>query len=172
MKVILSWGPKRTNIKYRVAGADLERANQFLAEREEWGRFDGQFSYRWRGDARGNVLSVKLEPSFTITMPTWRGYRDQPQECKDEWDAMWRALRRHEGRHHNIFEQGLARLVGKLESLVGAKGTEVAALIKKENAIIQSDHNKFDRETDHGGSRGVELTITEKCKSKQASKEK
>lgn len=99
MKVTVSWGPKVTSATFQVAGANLEQAALALSERDEWGSFVGRLSHRWKGDARGNALSVQLDPSFTITMPVWRAYRNQPQECNDEWDSMWRALRKHEDGH-------------------------------------------------------------------------
>lgn len=163
MRVTVSWGAKNTSGKFLVYGTNLKEALRELSARGEWGRFEGRLSHQWKGDARGNALSVTLVPSFTITMPVWRAYPKQPQECKDAWDAMWRALQKHEDGHRAIFENGVLSLTRTLESLTGVTGTVVERLIGEGRAAIQRRHDEFDRETDHGRSRGVELTISEKC---------
>lgn len=167
MKVNLNWGRRNTSATYRVTGADLESVLRSLMARDEWGRFESTLAYKWAGDAQGNVKSVTLEPSFTITMPTWPPYRSQPQSCKDEWDAMWRALRKHEDGHKSLFEQGVATIVRKLESLNQATGSDVDNLMSQSESDIQSEQDKYDTSTDHGRSRGVELTITDQCKAKK-----
>lgn len=166
MKVNLNWGRRNTSATYRVRGADLDSVSRSLMARDEWGRFESNLPYKWAGDARGNVESVTLEPTFTITMPSWPLYRNQPQACKDEWDAMWRALREHEDGHRDLFEQGVATIVSKLESLDQATSGEVDNLMKSTRKDIQSEQDKYDTKTDHGRSRGVELTITDQCKAK------
>ena len=167
-KVTVSWGPKEANRQFRVAGVDLAQVAVALSEREEWGGFVWRLTQEWKGNARGNVLPAKIEPSFTIRMPTWRAYRNQSQECKDEWDAVWQALERHG--HRAIFENSVTSMADILESLMEATSEDVDELIRRERVAIQSGQDDFDRETDHGRSRGVELAVTEKCSSKGASR--
>lgn len=166
MKVNLHWGAKNSNAKFRVDGADLESVCKTLNNLSEWGKFEGSFPFSWKGDAQENVIFVRIEPTFTITMPTWPGYRNQPQECKDAWDAMWRALEKHENGHREIFERGVSKIVSDLEAMEDIKGSEINTLIQKAEKAIQDEHDKFDRETDNGRSRGVNLTISDKCKSR------
>ncbi len=169
MTVDLHRGAKNSNAKFRVAGVDLEHGYRALSDREEWGEFKGAISYKRKGDAQRNVTSVRIVPTFPIAMPTWPGCRNQPQECKEAWDTMWRALKKHETGHCEIFERGLSRIVGDLETLQDAKGSELDAFMREAMKAIQAEHNKFDRKTDHGSSRGVELLIPDKCRSKSKS---
>jgi len=166
MKVDVNWGPRRENAHYRANGADLERAMRFLMGRDEWGIFVGSFSYKWKADAKGNVSSVKIEPTFTVTMPSWPAYRNQPQQCMDEWDTMWHALRKHEDGHRDIFERNISRIVAKLEALEETSGREIDDMMEKGRSDIQNEHDAYDMRTDHGKSQGVELTIVEECRSK------
>lgn len=166
MKVNLNWGRKNTSATYRVEGSNLESVSGSLMARDEWGHFESHLPYKWADDGHGNVKSVTLEPSFTILMPSWPHYRNQPQACKDEWDAMWRALRKHEDGHKSLFEQGVAAIVRKLESLDQATQSDLDNLMRQTESDIQSEQNKYDTSTDHGRSRGVELTITEQCKAR------
>lgn len=164
MKVNLNWGQRNTRATYRVAGANLDGVLRSLLARGEWGSFEGDLPYQSRGDAQGNVKSVTLTPTYTITMPVWANYRTQPQACKDEWDEMWRALYQHEDGHRSLFEEGVATIARKLEELEQATSGEIDNLMRQSGSDIQSAQDKFDNSTDHGRSRGVELTITDQCK--------
>ncbi len=167
MKVLLHWGARNTQATYRVEAADLESAAKVLNGREEWGHFAGRFSWKWTGDAKGNATSVRIEPTFTITMPSWPAYREQPQPCKDAWDEMWRALRRHEEGHKELFTDALSGLVDQLEALDAATGREIDDLMEKTESAIQSAQSEYDTKTDHGRSQGVVLTITDQCRTKR-----
>jgi predicted secreted Zn-dependent protease len=166
IKVELNWGAKNSSATYRAAGKDLDGVAKVLSGRGEWGKFEGTIGYKWQGDAKGNATLVRLTPAYTITMPVWPGYRNQPQACKNAWDIMWRALKKHEDGHKQIFTLGVSDLVSKLEALRNAKGSEIDTLVGKASEEIQAKHDKFDRETDHGRSRGVELVLSDECKSK------
>ena len=166
IKVELNWGARNSSATYRVAGNDLDGVAKVLGGREEWGKFEGTIDYKWQGDAEGHAKRVRLTPAYTLTMPSWPGYRKQPRTCKDAWDTMWRALKKHEDGHKQIFTRGVSDLVSKLEALRNAKGSEIDTLIGKTSKQIQAEHDKYDRETDHGRSRGVELVLSDECKSK------
>jgi predicted secreted Zn-dependent protease len=168
LKVYLNWGPKNRNAKFRVKANDLESAIAVLSGREEWGKFDSSCPYKWKDGRNGNVASITLTPTFTITMPNWPGYRNQPQKCKDEWDAMWKALYRHENGHRVRFENGISKLVNKLEAMESLKTNEVDAVMSQAKKRMQDRQDEFDRETDHGRSRGVEVTLTERCRKKKS----
>ncbi len=165
MKVVVNWGAKNTSAKYEVVARDLEGSLQFLMQRgDEWGSFLGDFQYRWSADGAGRVQTVTLSPTYTITMPNWRGYRRIAQECQNEWDTMWRALERHEDGHRAIFDQGITTLVSDLNALTSATGSQIDARMQQARSDIQDAHDAYDTRTDHGKSQGVELFIPEKCK--------
>lgn len=159
MKVDRNWGERNTNAKFLVKGKDIASAAKFLKARGEWGRFEGYISYKWKGNGRGIVTSVKLTPSFKITMPTWPAYRNQQQDIKDDWDAMYKALRKHEEGHREIFEGGVRKLVEDLEALGVVKGGDVETMISKAKDAIQEKHDSYDTKTEHGRLTGVELKI-------------
>ena len=168
MTVTVNWGPRITDAKYTVPGADLESADKFISGREEAGSFDYDFpASSFKRDSGGNVTSFTFTPSFKLTMPTWPAYRKQPQECKDAWDDMWRAVEKHELEHRRIFEQGFAKLVRELEQTPHMPFEDLKTSLCKAKAALQKQHDDFDTETDHGRSRGSELIIPEKCKAKQ-----
>ncbi|MBF0107965.1 MAG: DUF922 domain-containing protein [Magnetococcales bacterium] len=167
LMVNLTWGPRNKNAEFRVDAADLENALRILVGRDEWGLFKGNIQYKWKADANKNVTSVNLMPTYTITMPRWTGYTRQPQECKDAWDIMWRALYEHEDGHRKIFELGTMNLVSGLEEIESQTSVNVDNFLKRKIQDMQNEQDQFDRETDHGRSRGVELTVTDHCRKKE-----
>lgn len=168
MKVHLHWGKRAANAKFTVRAKSLEEAREALDARgdDEWGSFVSDVPYKTKTGADGNVVWVRIAPSFTLTMPTWPGYRKQPQECKDEWDEMWVALKKHENEHRRQFEEGINKLVTDLKALGPTTREKCEEEMDKAIAAIQKEHDAYDKQTDHGRSRGVELTITERCRSK------
>lgn len=138
----------------------------FLKRREEWGLFEYSFPYKWMGNAQ-NVSSVTIAPTFKITMPTWSAYKDQPQTCKDTWDSMWVALRKHEEGHRKLFEQAMTNLISRLETSETTMSVrDVADLMDKASSDLQGEQDNYDTKTEHGASQGVELLISRVCKSK------
>ncbi len=171
MEVRVNWVAKNTKARYRVEAADLESAVKFMSARDnnEWGVTDYDMQANWKPDAQDNVSAVTIDAKYTITMPRWPAYRSQPQKCKDEWDTMWVALRKHEDGHRERFEQYVSKLKSKLEALATATGRNVEEIVKQVISENASEQEKYDTSTDHGKSRGVELTITPECRSKQKS---
>jgi predicted secreted Zn-dependent protease len=164
MKVRLSWGQRNSGGKFRVEGRNLEAVGQALGGLPEWGKFDGNIQYKWDPDGDGKVRVVKLTASFTISMPVWKQYGTQPAGCKEEWDRMWRALEDHENTHRKIFENGLTKVVNDLEALDATAGSEIDAFMERAKEAMQAEQDGYDRETDHGSSRGVELTVSDECR--------
>ena len=159
MKVDVNWGERNANGTFLVKAKDVASAVRFLQARGEWGRFEGHIPYKWKGDARGMVTSVMLAPSFKITMPTWPAYRNQQQEIKDDWDAMYSALRKHEDGHREIFDGGVRKLVKDLEALGVVKGGGVKSTVRKAAGVIQKKHDSYDTRTEHGRLTGVVLRV-------------
>lgn len=166
MKVDVSWGRRNTNATYHLRAPDLEAALKALKTLPEWGEFAGHSSAKWRQNAQGEVTAVTLEPTFSIKMPSWGAYKKQPQECKDAWDAMFNALRKHEDGHRELFEELVRSLVTKLEALETATPDQIKDMLATTEHDVQDRSDKYDTETDHGVSQGVTLDITEACRSK------
>lgn len=163
MKTSLTWGTKNTGAKFTVKGDTLEDALDDLCNRDEWGRFQGDLEYDSKGDAGGNVSSVALKASYTITMPAWGNLGKQPKKCQDEWNRMCTALRGHEDGHRAVFETGVAALLKKLTALKAGKHDDVDKIVKDALKGIQAGHDKYDASTKHGQTEGVKLTITDEC---------
>ena len=163
MKTSLTWGTKNTGAKFTVKGDTLEDALDDLCNRDEWGRFQGDLEYDSKGDAGGNVSSVALKASYTITMPSWPNVGKQPKKCQDEWNRMCTALRGHEDGHRAVFETGVAALVKKLTDFKAGKHDDVDKIVQAALKGIQAGHDKYDASTKHGQTEGVKLTITDEC---------
>lgn len=165
MKVVVNWGPRNARRTYRVRANNLEQALAVLQGREEWGLFEGSAPYRARIRDR-TVISVELSPTFSIQMPKWLGYRGQPQPCQDEWDRMWRALMDHERGHADLFEASVQKIVSHLEEQASMTRPDLDAYMAGQERQTQDASDSYDRATDHGASRGVELRIVPECRSR------
>ncbi len=166
MKVVVNWGPRRDNVRFKAPGSDLEAVQSFLLRRDEAGSFDFKFSYKWKHDARGQIEKVILMPSYNLSMPAWPAYRRQPASCQAEWDKMWKALKAHEEGHRDIYLQGLQQLTKRLEAMEPVTVAELKEIMERAVKDHQNEHDAYDTSTDHGRSRGVEVTIFDECKSK------
>jgi predicted secreted Zn-dependent protease len=166
MKVDVSWGPKNSNVSYHVSGADLGAALEFLKTRSEWGEFVGDCPAKWRANGRDVVTGVWLEPTSFIRMPSWPAYKTQPQECKNTWDAMYVALRKHEEGHGDLFDQLIKEVAAQIEALETATVAEIKEILASSKTEMQERSDKYDNVTEHGAARGVTLNITEACRSK------
>lgn len=166
MKTTIAWGAKNAGAKFTVKANDLESACTFLESQGEWGHFRGDIQYTSKGDADGNVSSVVLQPTYTITMPSWPNLGKQPKTCKAEWERMYKALLKHEEGHRDRFLTGLKNLESKLKALDSGTHTDVDDLLNQALADIQAEHDSYDASTKNGGSQGVKLTIAEECESK------
>lgn len=163
MKTSLTWGTKNSGAKFTINAADLESACDALSKRDEWGRFEGNLTYDSKGDADGNVTSIVVKASYTITMPSWPALAKQPKTCQAEWNRMCTALRGHEEGHLAVFEKGIATLVKELTALKTGTHEDVETIFNKALADIQTGHNKYDSSTKHGQTEGVDLKITDEC---------
>lgn len=117
MKVQVHWDKKINNAKFNVPGKDIKSAVDFLNARGQWGNFNGNIKYKCWGNTGKVVYKVRLIPSYVITMPNWPAYRNQTQKIKDSWDTMYKALKKHEGGHREIFQQGLNKLIQDIQNL-------------------------------------------------------
>jgi len=165
MKVNIRWGGRNAQLKYTVRGDTLEKVQSVLLAREEVGQFVWTLPYKLKFDAQQTITSLALSPASSIRMPTWPQYRLQPQVCQDQWDSMWKALQSHEKGHADLFESALATLVARLENMQTMQVGECETYITDRMKELDKQQRQYDVQTDHGRSRGVELTITEPCRS-------
>lgn len=165
MKVTVTWGPRKARQSYVLQADSLEQALSVLQARDEWGRFEQRVPYKFKAKAQ-IVTSVALSPTSSILLPRWPMYELQPQSCKDEWDRMLRALKGHEESHATLFESSFRKLVADLEKQTRMTVNDFDSYINRQFEQIQKESDEFDRKTDHGSSRGVELQINAECRSR------
>ena len=159
MKVEVSWDKKTNNAKFKVAGNYIRSAVNYLNSRSEWGSFIGNIKYRYWENAGKIVYKARLIPSYVITMPNWPAYRNQTQKIRDCWDTMYKALKKHEWGHREIFQQGLNKLIQDLQNLSNPTLNDLESLFNESVKTIQKKQDYYDTKTEHGAARGVEITI-------------
>lgn len=166
MKVTVQWAARNALLRYPIQADSLEKVQAVLLAREKPGWFVWSLPYKVKLDSQQRVTSTILSPTSSIHMPTWPQYRSQPQACQDEWDSMWKALKSHEKGHGDLFESALSTMVAYLENQQTMSSSECEDYLKGQYIEIDKRQSRYDTETDHGRSRGVELTISADCRSK------
>jgi hypothetical protein len=151
MKVDVNWVKKTPH--YRLKAKNISDALAELKQRDEWGLFEGHLTTsegKVTVDGQGNAKSIRLVPSWRITMPSWPAYAQQSKQVKESWDTMYRALEEHENGHRDLFLEDFRQLQQKLEALDAAKGVDVQAMIEEADRKAQTRQDKYDVKTNHG----------------------
>lgn len=155
-----SWATEKT-ATYTVTGNNVDQLIEDLNKKGidgGWGNTKFSWSWSYQGNEKNNIFkvsSVKVETTYTITLPSWKGY-DKASKClKDSWDSMYSSLKKHEKRH-----VGIGKDVDKKikEAILKLPGSESEASLKvavdsAAKGIVdanKSDQDKFDTDTDHG----------------------
>lgn len=159
MKLEVNWGVKVNHSTFTVKGNDIKSVVKSLNARGEWGKFKGNIKYKYWDD-KGKVTKVRLIPSYKVMMPSWPKYRNQSQAVKDNWDSMYKALLKHENKHKDIFTNGLNKLKTDIEELSEITVNNLKSMLNTDISAIQKKHDAFDKKTEYGAARGVELTVT------------
>lgn len=106
---------------------------------------------------------VRVELAVTITLPEWEAHGDVPYELQRDWSRFSTALKRHEDRHRQIAADGANATREALQSLRRATCQQVEAdarqLARRIADETEAEHNRFDRETDHGRTQGAEWPL-------------
>jgi predicted secreted Zn-dependent protease len=155
------WG-KKDEVTFKVDAKTLKEAGDELNTRDEWGKFEGDITYDYKSTG-GLVTEVTLKPSYTLSMPKWSGYDKAPQACQQEWDRMYKKLVEHEDGHRDVHAESLAKIEKWLEKAKDLKEKTFFDDFKKLVKEMQDNQKKFDKDTDHGAKKGVELNIAEEC---------
>ena len=154
MKVLMEWGTRNLKGRYSIKAGKYAEVKKFLESRpDRQGLYLGvihQGSILFRTDNSGNVISIKLRPSYSLKMPSWPAYRTQSRDIKERWDAYWRGLEKHELGHHDIFMKGMDRVLTTLEAQELVKKGEIKQKLEEFKTSLQKEHDDYDTRTDHG----------------------
>jgi hypothetical protein len=147
---------------YDVVAKTLESAQQKLSARTEWGEFRPMpISAHLNGDK-----SVTVTVGYTILMPVWKGYKDAPTQCREEWDRMWMQLDKHEQLHRGLYYAGATKLYDDLASRPAGSltQTQITDLARAMGVEIDLNSRNFDSRTLHGQKEGVSLDPPYGCR--------
>jgi hypothetical protein len=151
MKVDVNRSKRRT--QYRLKAKTIKKALAELNGRAnaDWATFagtlKGEVSF---SKATGQALSVQLEVSYEINMPSWPAYPRQSTQVKTSWDNMYKALEKHEEGHLALFQKDAGMLRKKLEGLGAKQARDVKKIIDDANTEAQKQQDAYDDRTNHG----------------------
>lgn len=156
MEVETNWSEPTLRF-YPIKAKTIDGVAKALRKRKKWGHTSCLISFPdFRPETR-IVEKITLTLSCKILMPNWPAYRYQKQNIKDSWDNMWKALKKHEDGHVDLFRKATNLLCSKLRELDKKRGGEIKKIISEAKDEIQRDHDNYDDKTDSGKKNGVEL---------------
>ena len=146
---------------YRVAGKTLKEAKKALDARGEWGLYDAtpNFKSSAQVDADGNVRVVNIELNPVIELPAWAGYGAATKAQKASWDAMFKALKAHELKHHDIQDDCVEDLRKALLAAKTLDADTMNDLIEAAQKAAQKKQEAYDSRSGHGAKEGVVLDL-------------
>lgn len=157
MKVTLSI-PNPSQKTWTVKGKDLGEVFDNLNRHGFWGRYRANPSYKASGGG-SKIDSVKLSAGPVITMPSWAGYGKATKDEKKSWDAMAKALQKHESNHHDIFVKAAQAWKKEMEDGGDLTSKEIDKAFKDFSAATQKLQDKYDTSSGNGKKEGVILDI-------------
>jgi predicted secreted Zn-dependent protease len=155
---------------YRVFGRDLTsltasmRASGVFIGGKHWqGLHQGsvRWNYRTRKDSlQCAVHSVTVTIESEVTLPSWDPPVSARRELRAEWRDYLAALETHEVGHQSLYVAGGIRLRDGLLAVRALRCEQIAPLVAAEGhrlrGITNAEQARYDVETDHGRSQGVE----------------
>jgi predicted secreted Zn-dependent protease len=157
MKVTLKIS-KPSNKTWTVKGADIAALFKNLQAHDWWGRYRSNNSGKFAGKS-SQIDTVTLTAKPVITMPKWATYSKASKGEKKSWDAMFKALRKHEDEHHTIFVKSAEDWKTRMECGDDLSKKDMDKAWKLYQKDSQKDQDDFDKRTGHGTKAGVVLNI-------------
>lgn len=151
-KVVRDWTnpPKIDEQAVDVSGATLAAVKAELDKLTEWGSGGGTMNgLRAEPNDDGKGYTVKLSPTFTMSLPDWKEYPQASDAAKKAWDDMIENLRMHELEHVAIARRNFEKLA---TTLGGKPVAQAAQAVADAETAGQADQDDFDSEakTAHG----------------------
>jgi len=142
---------------YDVTGSTLTEVAAQL-DPKEWGQCYYEFEYSYETMGR-RTKKVDITLRLTIRLPRWqgKGWQTASDAAKVEWQRMISALEAHENGHTEIARRWAPIFK---EKLLGVAEDKVQQRYDKTKAAVDKETGKYDQETQHGKSKGVNLDIT------------
>lgn len=141
-------------------GKDLTKVLESLNKHKWWGRYRSHHAYASRYDTKSKkVVKVDLTARPVIIMPRWGQYSKGTKEEKASWDKMYKALKKHEQGHHDIFETRIKAYKKELETGGDLTDKELKKSYDAFSKELQKKQDAYDSRTGNGKSQGVILVI-------------
>lgn len=159
MDVEITWRGRNKLSYYRLNGWDVKSISKELNAGTEWGKYKLHIQYKYSMDSGNKMTKVDLKVKSSITMPSGSWYSSQSQKVKDNWDEIYKDLKKHEMDHAKIFESGLMQLQVQIESHDDLTVKELQLMVNRQTTQSQKDSDRYDSKTDHGRRDVVRLEV-------------
>ena len=156
MKVTLKI-PSPKEIPYPVKGKTYDEARDFLLSKPFAACYKANPSHTEKHDNDGNTYEIIISAKPTVTIPKWNGESKLKGDEKKNWVAMMTALRKHEAKHHKIFEDEAKTFKKAMAREDPFPKEEVDGRMYDFYSAGQDKQDAYDSKTNHGEKEGVVL---------------
>lgn len=158
---------KKDKATYTISAKDYEGLYKFFEaknkKKEEWGKFSVTTPAVSFKPPKGNpITEVVLKIGHTTTLPKWPKYSKVSKDAQKAWDAMYKALEKHEERHRLILLEQVAKFAAKVEAKENLDIKGLQKLLKDFSPDVEKAQKKYDDATSHGEKEGVFLPAPDK----------
>lgn len=157
MRVDLRIGNPKPGKPIKAKGKTYDEVAAFLENLSYIGCYDTNASYNYAKDDNLIVTSVTIIARPTIAMITWSGSSKLKGQEKKNWDAMIRALARHEAEHHKIFTNDAKAFKRNQNRVNDLHEDDLPEKMQTFFAESQKRQDAFDTRTGNGSKTGVVL---------------
>lgn len=144
-------------VPFQVRAKTYDEAQAFFDRRGSAACYEANPSYKFGFDDAKNVDSIAIVSKPTIAFPNWSLASKLKGQEKKNWDAMIKALRKHEDGHVAIFDADARAFKAAREKEGGFPKKEIDKVMAEFFGDSQKNQDKYDTRTGHGAKEGVEL---------------
>lgn len=144
-------------IPYQVKAKSYDEVRSFFDRRGSAACYEANPTYKFSFDKDQKINSITIVSKPTIAWPKWPYSSKLKGEEKKNWDAMIKALAKHEDGHVAIFEADAKAFKAEREKMGGFPKGDIGKVMTAFFTKCQKNQNMYDAKTDHGGKEGVKL---------------
>jgi predicted secreted Zn-dependent protease len=111
--------------------------------------------------ATNEVVRIDFKPKCIITLPAWPKYTYLSSQCRDVYEKLIEALKKHEDGHMEIFKKHFEEAVAYFKK-TAVKKDEYEQKLEEVDKKLNSEDDSYDNSSDHG-RRDVNLEAPPEC---------
>ncbi len=158
MKVLLKIA-KPSKAAFVIKAKDYTEAANILASGPFAACYEANPTYPHKFNDEGQINEITIQAKPVITMPKWSGASKLKGDEKKHWEAMIKALAKHEAKHHAKWLADAKAFKKKAEAEGDFPKKEIHDRMRDFFTQAQATQTKYDSDSKNGQKEGVVLPV-------------